>query len=252
MSGLTAGAALPPRLALPPGLRVYAIGDIHGRFDLLSAVAEEIRRDIERARPVQSLEIFLGDYVDRGPQSCEVIEWLTSTPPIADRRICLTGNHEDMLLRALDDPGAMAHWLSNGGGETLLSYRATGSLGARGAMPELQQAFREALPERHLAFLASLDLSFAVDPYLFVHAGIRPGRSLSQQDPEDLIWIREPFLRSDDDFGFVVVHGHTPVPSPEVRANRISIDTGAVFTGRLTALVLEGTERRFIEAVASP
>jgi serine/threonine protein phosphatase 1 len=175
---------------------------------------------------------------------------MITAPPIPDERICLLGNHEEILLNALDDTKAMANWLYNGGGETLLSYGVTARLlGGEAGVIELQRGFRTALPASHLEFLASLPRSVAIAPYLFVHAGIRPGRPVEEQDPVDLVWIREPFLHSDADFGCIVVHGHTPAMHPEVRRNRINIDTGAVFTGCLTCLVLEGTERRFLQAV---
>jgi serine/threonine protein phosphatase 1 len=237
---------LPP---LSPGVRIYAVGDIHGRFDLLQEMASEIRRDLrDEPRPERVVEIFLGDYVDRGPQSRAVIEWMMEAPPLTDERICLLGNHEDILLGALDDTDAMANWLYNGGGETLLSYGVTvRGFGGKSALVELQQGFRAALPGSHLEFLASLRRKVAVAPYLFVHAGIRPGLPIEKQDPEDLIWIREPFLHSAEDFGCIVVHGHTPAMHPEVRSNRINIDTGAVFTGRLTCLVLEGATKRFLQ-----
>jgi serine/threonine protein phosphatase 1 len=238
--------------ALPDGLRIYAIGDIHGRLDLLQELASEIRRDLKQNPPGRSLEIFLGDYVDRGPQSRGVVEWMAEAPLVADERLCLLGNHEDMLLRSLDDISVMRTWLFNGGGETLLSYgvKARG-LGGQAGLVDLQQGFRASLPGAHLEFLAGLPRSIALAPYFFVHAGIRPKLPLDEQDPEDLIWIREPFLHSNEEFGCIVVHGHTPVMSPEVRTNRINIDTGAVFTGCLTCVVLEGTEQRFLQAVTT-
>ncbi|MGH8515691.1 MAG: hypothetical protein ACREV8_17465, partial [Gammaproteobacteria bacterium] len=139
------------------------------------------------------------------------------------------------------------NWLYNGAPETLVSYHVeTRGIGGSG-IADLQQGFRAALPSDHLEFFAGLPRMVSVEPYVFVHAGIRPGRPLDEQDPEDLVWIREPFLHSDADFGFIVVHGHTPAGRPEVRQNRINIDTGAVFTGCLTCLVLEGTTRRFLQ-----
>lgn len=253
MSAISSNVAEPgntrdPHLAFAPGLRIYAIGDIHGRFDLLERLTSKIRRDLDESRAARTIEIFLGDYVDRGPQSREVIEWLIETPPLADERICLLGNHEDMLHQALDNTSVMSNWLFNGGGETLLSYGVkTHGFGGESALIDLQQGFRAALPSAHLEFLASLRRMVAIGPYLFVHAGIRPGRALEDQDPDDLVWIREPFLHSDADFGRIVVHGHTPVDRPDVRKNRINIDTGAVFTGCLTCLVLKGKERRFLQ-----
>jgi serine/threonine protein phosphatase 1 len=243
--------ASPAALPLPAGLRIYAIGDIHGRFDLLRELVAEIRNDLKQGRPDRVIEIFLGDYVDRGPQSREIIEWLIETPPITGERICLLGNHEDILLHALDDTSAMANWLYNGGGETLLSYGVkVRGFGGESSLIELQQGFRAALPGSHLEFLAGLRRVVDFAPYLFVHAGIRPGRAIEDQDLEDLVWIREPFLHSDADFGSIVVHGHTPAMHPEVRKNRINIDTGAVFSGCLTCAVLEDTKLRFLQVSA--
>jgi serine/threonine protein phosphatase 1 len=233
---------------LPGGLRVYAIGDIHGRFDLLERLAAEIARDLEHAPPDRAVEIYLGDYIDRGPQSREVIAWLTGSPPLGQERICLMGNHEALLLNALANPAGMSNWLFNGGADTVASYVAD-PRAAIGASPgeRLRSAFLAAFPESHRDFLARLPRKAALGGYLFVHAGIRPGVPIAAQDPEDLVWIRQPFLSSNADFGPVIVHGHTPVRTPEVRPNRINIDTGAVFRGRLTCLVLEADTRRFLQ-----
>jgi serine/threonine protein phosphatase 1 len=235
---------------LRPGLRVYAVGDIHGRFDLLEALYSKIRDDLAESRPARSIEIFIGDYVDRGPQSREVIEFLSASSPACDERICLSGNHEDLLLAALADPAAIDTWLFNGGVETILSYCGP-SRGALESMTLLEAriAFAAALPENHLRFFTELRRMETLDGYVFVHAGVNPARPLENQNPEDLLWIRKPFLSSDADFGRIVVHGHTPANSPEVRRNRINIDTGAFYTGRLTCLVLEGDSRRFLSAV---
>jgi serine/threonine protein phosphatase 1 len=236
--------------ALPDGLRIYAIGDIHGRFDLLRALYARIAAEIADSPPRESIEIYLGDYIDRGPQSAEVIEWLVSEQPACDRRICLMGNHEDMLIGALDSVSGMPVWLANGAWETLMSYDVIPPMQARGKpVADAHRAFLAALPRSHRAFVESLRMAFECGPYLFVHAGIRPGVSLEEQDVHDVLWIREEFLFSDADFGRIVVHGHTPAEEPEVRPNRINIDTGAVFTGRLTCLVLEGESRRFLHAV---
>ncbi len=233
---------------LPEGLRIYAVGDIHGRFDLLEALTAMIGRDLDMSRPKRAIEVYLGDYVDRGPRSREVIEWLIKTPPLGDERICLMGNHEDLLLQAIESPAAMGNWLFNGGAETIASYlRAKGGLRDFSGPDDLRDAFLKALPESHRAFLSSLPRSAAFGGYLLVHAGVRPDRPLCDQDAEDLIWMREPFLSSDADFGAIVVHGHTPVPRPKIKENRIDIDTGAVFSGRLTCLVLEDATRRFMQ-----
>jgi serine/threonine protein phosphatase 1 len=197
----------------------------------------------------RAVEVYLGDYVDRGPETRDVVEWLISVPPLGRERVALMGNHEDMLLRALADPGAMSNWLFNGGSATVAAYiRRLRPRPDFSTAEEVRAAFAAALPETHRAFFASLPRTAAFGGYLFVHAGIRPGVPLEAQDPEDLIWIRDEFHRSDADFGRIVVHGHTPVAAPDVRRNRINIDTGAVFSGRLTCLALEGNSRRFLTA----
>jgi diadenosine tetraphosphatase ApaH/serine/threonine PP2A family protein phosphatase len=237
---------------LPEGLRIYAVGDIHGRFDLLQALAAQIERDCKKAPVARAIEVYLGDYVDRGPDTRDVVEWLIETPPLGDKRICLMGNHEDLLLRALGDGSAMPNWLFNGGGQTIASYLRDGVRRADlETAGDFRAAFLDALPAKHRAFFASLPRTAVFGGYLFVHAGIQPGRALEDQDPEDLIWIREAFLDSEEDFGRIVVHGHTPVSAPDVRSNRINIDTGAVFSGRLTCVALEGKTRRFLQAVST-
>jgi serine/threonine protein phosphatase 1 len=173
---------------------------------------------------------------------------MISAKPVSSRRICLMGNHEDMLVEALANPGAMQHWLLNGGVETLLSYRPMPRHILSGmTLIRAHADFSAAVPEHHRSFLAELPRLAEFGDYVFVHAGLRPGRTAAQQNPEDLAWIREPFLSSTYDFGKLVVHGHTPAEAPEIRPNRINIDTGAVFGGRLTCLVLEGATRRFLQ-----
>lgn len=233
---------------LPDGLRVYAVGDIHGRFDLLQELAAKIAHDIAAAPVERTVEVYVGDYVDRGPDTRAVVEWLIATPPLGSERICLMGNHEDLLLRALADPSAMSNWLLNGGGETIASYLAGRNSPDFLTSDSLRAAFAAALPASHRAFFASLPRTAILGGYLFVHAGLRPGILLQEQDADDLIWIREAFLESDADFGKIVVHGHTPVEAPDMRRNRINIDTGAVFSGRLTCVALEGKTRRFLQA----
>jgi len=234
--------------ALPDGLAVYAIGDLHGRLDLLREMEALIRADLARSRPKKSVEIFLGDYIDRGPRSREVVERLIGTAPLADKRICLMGNHEDMLLGVLAEPDGFVNWLHNGGDATLASYGLNvRPFAAKTELARIRTLLLERLAPNHRAFFEGLPRWVEFGPYLFVHAGIRPGRAIAEQDPEDLVWIREPFLLSDEDFGRIVVHGHTPVDRPEVRRNRINIDTGAFFTGRLTCLVLEQSTRRFLQ-----
>ena len=237
------------RPELPPGLRIYAVGDIHGRFDLLEKLGEHIRQDLADNPVDRSLEIYLGDYVDRGPDTRSVLDYLIAAPGYCDQRICLKGNHEDILLRFLREPEVLDHWRDLGGLETLFSYgvqppRSTGPEAAS----QCRDAFERALPENHLTFLQSLPLHFGVGSYLFVHAGLRPGRPLDEQDERDLLWIRGPFLDSRKDHGHIVVHGHTPQEDYEVLPNRINIDTWAYLSGRLTCAVVEGESQRFIEA----
>jgi serine/threonine protein phosphatase 1 len=231
---------------VPDGTRVYAVGDVHGRADLLTALFARVDADLKAHPIAKSIQIFLGDYIDRGPQSREVLDLL-----IARRRrhlmLCLKGNHETYPCRFLDDPTVLPEWKRLGGVDTLLSYGVTTPAGDD---PQTQQdvatAFREALPDSHLRFIQSFALSFICGDFFFAHAGVRPGIPLRQQREHDLLWIRDEFLLHQGDFGKIVVHGHTPVREPEVRSNRINIDTGACATGRLTCLVLDGDRISFI------
>jgi serine/threonine protein phosphatase 1 len=232
---------------LPDGLRVYAVGDVHGRRDLLERTLRAIDADVRRDRPQDSVEIFLGDLIDRGPDSRGVIDVLSRSPPAAAHRVCLCGNHEERFLAFLDNPAEIQGWREFGGFDTLYSYGVAPPLG--GSLDEAADtrlALLDALPEGHRRFLQLLPDQVEYGSYLFVHAGIDPARPLDAQRPVDLRWIREPFLSSRKDFGRIVVHGHTPVEEPEVLANRINIDTGAYVTGRLTCLVLERGSHRFL------
>jgi serine/threonine protein phosphatase 1 len=241
-------AASPRSATVPEGRRVYAIGDIHGRRDLLTKLHRAIAADAQDAASLEKICIYIGDYVDRGDESRGVIDLLMSAPLPGFRTVHLLGNHEDIMLRFLEDPAVAPRWIVNGGDATLYSY----GVDWRGHtqaddLEALRLAFRSAVPAIHLKFLRTLPLSHIEGDYLFVHAGIRPGRDLALQDPADLIWIREEFLSSTTDHGRVVVHGHSISPQPEVRDNRIGIDTGAFATGKLTCLVLEGATRRFLQ-----
>lgn len=219
---------------LPPGQRVYAVGDVHGCLDRLVAMHELIAEDIA-ARPIaETTLVHLGDLVDRGPETAQVVEWLLAGPPVPVRRfVNLMGNHEQMMLSAVArlDEGSAALWMQNGGAQSLESWGIPST-----AAPD-EWAFRIPIP--HLLFLRDLALSCRIGDYLFAHAGIRPGVPLDQQRRQDLLWIREPFLSSTQDHGAVVVHGHTPKREPEVKPNRIGIDTGAVIGGALTCVILE-------------
>ena len=218
---------------LPAGLRVYAVGDVHGRDDLLAALHARIAADWAAAPAPTAAIVYLGDYVDRGPDSAAVLERIAGPPPVEGAEtVALKGNHEAMMLDALA-PGApqqaMTLWLWNGGQATLRNYP-------------------EGVPERHMALLRGLRLTWEAGDYLFVHAGIDPALGLEEQPEMTLLWIREPFLSWTGPLPRVVVHGHTPSMAPEIRANRIGIDTGAVGGGPLTCLVLEEDGLRFLSA----
>jgi serine/threonine protein phosphatase 1 len=237
----------------PADTRIYAIGDIHGCDGLLAKLLDLIQADAAAAPEQRRLLVYLGDYVDRGPDSAAVIERLRRGPPAGFEAVFLMGNHEALMLDFLADPAAGGIWLRNGGRETAASYGVSSTNIHRGGAAELgklgtmRQVPGANLPAPHRTFLDTLVPMHREGDYLFVHAGIQPGLPLTEQRLEDLLWIREPFLSSPDDHGAVVVHGHTPVEAVEFRANRINVDTGAVWTDRLTALVLHGDERRLIQ-----
>jgi serine/threonine protein phosphatase 1 len=238
--------SVPTTRRVPDGTRVYCIGDIHGRDDLLRGVAERVGTDMQTRSFDHAVTVFLGDYIDRGPGSNRVIEqlanceWPTSI-------IALAGNHEDFLLSFLDDAGFLAFWRSQGGLETLHSYEINVRPAMAGRdLEEVQAAFTARFPKHHREFLEALKVSTVIGDYFFCHAGVRPGAALDHQHREDLLNIREPFLSSEAEHGKLVVHGHTPAIDPEVRPNRIGIDTGAYATGRLTCLVLEKDQQRFL------
>lgn len=232
---------VPAPATLPPGRRVYAIGDIHGCLDRLATIHEQIAEDLATRPAEESILVHLGDYVDRGIDSAQVIDWLSAGAPVPVTRIVnLMGNHEDMMLNAL--PGtnkeAASTWLSNGGAESLLSWQISRKT------PAAEWTSR--VPAEHQAFLRGLEISFRSGDYLFVHAGVQPGVPLDKQEKQDMLWIREPFLSSKLAHGAVIVHGHTPRHDPVVRPNRVGIDTGAVMGGVLTCVVLEENKLGFI------
>ena len=226
--------------------RIYAIGDIHGCRDLLDRMIEAIRGDLA-AHPVDhALTVTLGDYVDRGPDSRGVVERLAGNP-FPTEYVALKGNHEEMLAAFLRDPSAGGDWSRNGGLETLHSYGIDVGPMMRGrACGAVAALFEKALPPAHRAFFASLRVCLSLGRYFFCHAGVRPGVAFAQQREHDLLWIRDPFLRDRTGFGKIVVHGHTPSLLPEIRPNRINVDTGAFITGRLTCAVLEAEQPRFL------
>lgn len=250
----TSAPPFPARV--PDASRIYAVGDIHGRLDLLERLLERMAEDCARRQPDHTAPsriviIFLGDYVDRGPHSRQVVERLMhgapQNGPLAGAEwVCLKGNHEEYLLRFADDCDVGAAWCRNGGFETLRSYAGELPEGLAGDMGALQLLLSRTLPPGHLRFLSRLPLMHREGDYVFAHAGIRPGVALEDQEASDLMWIRDDFLYDTTPTPFVVVHGHTPSPTPDIRPHRIGIDTGAYYSGALTALVLEGTDRRFL------
>lgn len=242
---LRSSPAIPQPLAAGPR-RIYVIGDIHGRRDLLDRMIDEIRGDLASHPAAHALTVTLGDYVDRGPDSRDVIDRLAGKP-FPTEFIALKGNHEQMLAEFLRNPSIGEVWARNGGLETLHSYGIdVGPLMRGRGYGSAAAAFGKALPDAHRAFFASLPLSLSVGRYFFCHAGVRPGVPLTRQREHDLLWIRDEFLHARTDFGKIVVHGHTPTPSPEIRPNRINVDTGAFITGRLTCAVLGTDQPRFL------
>ena len=226
--------------------RLYVIGDIHGRSDLLERMIAEISRDLKANPKGDCLTVTLGDYFDRGPDSRGVLDRLVTNPFPTDY-IALKGNHEALFEMFLRDPLMADRWRHLGGLETLHSYGVpVASLMVGKNYHPVAEALRAAVPQSHFDFLTSLKTSLSTGRYFLCHAGVRPGVALERQSVDDLLWIREQFLASKADFGKIVVHGHTPSENPEVLPNRINIDTGAYVTGRLTCVVLEMEQVRFL------
>ena len=239
-----------PEARAPEGVRLYAIGDVHGCRDEFAALLALIDRDLARRAPRDWRLILLGDYVDRGPDSRGVLERVSRLIE-EPRVVALRGNHDQYLLDFLDDPRAPSFdaWLFNGGDCTLASYGVelgeTPLTGPTGRV-DIWRALFDAMPAAERRLPERLALHARFGDYIFVHGGMRPGLPLERQAPRDLLWIRDEFLESQADFGGVVVHGHTVTPEVAVHWNRIGIDTGAVFGGRLTCLVMEGAERALL------
>jgi serine/threonine protein phosphatase 1 len=237
------GGAAP---ALPPGQRVYAIGDIHGRRDLFEALIAAIDADDAASAMAETTVILLGDLIDRGADSAGVLAAARAWQQRRRVRI-LAGNHEEMFLECFTNGDLMRHFLRFGGRETVLSYPVDRAAFASADGCEAQALMQAAVPESDLEFIRGFEDRIVIGDYLFVHAGIRPGVPLERQNLRDLRWIRGAFTDSRDDHGVLVVHGHTIFQTPDIRANRIGIDTGAYYSGKLTALRLEGAERSFME-----
>lgn len=238
-----------PLPAIPAGERIYAIGDIHGRADLFSGMIEAVERDDEIRGPADTTVILLGDLIDRGPHRAKVVAQARDWSRKRKLRF-LSGNHEEMFLQSFFKTGTLRNFMKYGGFETIISYGIDEKELAAASLDESQQMMIDRIPWEDREFLRGFELMIAVGDYLFVHAGIRPKRSLDEQDAHDCRWIREPFLSFSGNLGFTVVHGHTVTDEPVIRHNRIGIDTGAFKSGRLTALRLEETERALIEVQA--
>lgn len=236
-----------PRAAA--GERLYVFGDVHGRWDLLTRLFAAVERDLENSPTAQrAIVVGLGDYVDRGPDTKKVIETLIERSAMPTPIVSLRGNHEEVLLQFLDDPVRHGErWLAVGGSATLRSYDVPTQATGKRDLPGLRQGLIERLPPAHLMFLQGLPIIHLSGDYLFVHAGVRLGRSLAGQDAADLLWIRNGFSDRDLPFEKMVVHGHTPIQAPFLGLHRINLDTGAYFSGRLTCLVLEDDTRRLLQ-----
>lgn len=244
-----ASAAREPWPPFPEGQRVYAIGDVHGRADLLGALLKKIARDEAIRPPADTTIIFLGDLIDRGPDSARVLDMVLRLSGERNVRT-IAGNHEEMLLASLESDQILRRFLEHGGKETIISYLGDVQEYNRLSIADLRARLDRILPPAHLAFLRGLEDFVSIGPYVFVHAGIRPGVELDAQNPRDLRWIRDDFLSCTDDLGVIVVHGHTINEKVDLQNNRVGIDTGAYLHGTLTALAIEGRSQWFLQAMA--
>lgn len=238
----------PQKPAVPEGLRVYAIGDVHGRADLLGQLLTAIEQDDSSRPPATRVTVFLGDLIDRGPGSRAVVETVRRLSEDRQHVHLMRGNHEEMLLQTLEGDAAVARqFMRNGGRETLMSYGFSGEELDAGSFGDLAMLLADRFPASHRQFLDSAADSLVMGDYLFVHAGIRPEKPLAEQSAKDMRWIRGEFLDFEGELEKVVVHGHSIAMEVQEHPHRIGIDTGAFATGILTALVLEGEGRRFLQ-----
>lgn len=241
----------PPKLpAVPAGTRYYAIGDIHGRLDLYEALIAEIEREIAAEPALEHRIVLLGDLVDRGPDSAGVIERTRLWQQQRNVRV-LAGNHEEMFLTAFEKPEALRHFVKHGGRETIMSYGLSKKSFATLELEDLFEQLPKLVPQWVRDYVAGFEAMIIAGDYAFVHAGIDPQRPLAEQKRSDLMWIRDRFLNHDGPLEKVVVHGHTIFERVMDCGNRIGIDTGAFRSGVLTALVLEGDQRRILQACIS-
>ena len=233
--------------SIPPGYLAYAVGDVHGRIDLLDELLGRIEVNRQSRGRAKAVIIFLGDLIDRGPASAQVIERLRTYAPPQARLVFIIGNHEEVLIRLLrGESQYLQDWLRFGGAECAKSYGIK-LASLKGNAERAVQILRDKIPVEHQDFLQNFVDTFRIGKYLFVHAGIRPGVKLAEQNQTDLRWIRDPFLKNEGDYGFLVVHGHTIGDEVQIRDNRIGLDTGAYYSGVLTAMGLEGRDRWFLQ-----
>ncbi|MES2441422.1 MAG: metallophosphoesterase family protein [Pseudomonadota bacterium] len=238
-----------PDAAIPAGQRLYAIGDIHGRDDLLAELLGRIDADNAGRAPSETSLIFLGDLIDRGPDSAQVVDRLIRLKAEHPRTRFLLGNHEEVFLQALRDGGigALRYSLRIGGDATVMSYGLTDQEYKRTSFEELFRIVRERVPPAHLEFMEGFEDMIVIGDYAFVHAGVEPGTPLAQQKISDLRWIRNDFLDFRGTLEKIVVHGHSIADEVEVRPHRIGLDTGAYASGVLTAMGFEGGERWLVQ-----
>jgi serine/threonine protein phosphatase 1 len=230
------------------GYRAYVVGDVHGRFDLLEELLAKIHAELQHRPASKTLLVFVGDLIDRGPGSAQVIERLRNYSRPGIRPVFILGNHEEVVLRILGGEAELiTKWRWFGGSECLRSYGVDPEVLGHLSDTDALTFVRNAIPKEHVEFLESFVDSCRFGDFLFVHAGIRPGTELDQQQQSDLRWIREPFLLDESDHGLIVVHGHTISRQVDERSNRIGIDTGAYRTGVLTALGIEGSDRWLLD-----
>lgn len=247
-AGLFASSTRRGHPSVPSGHRIYAIGDVHGRDDLLLELLGKIESDIAARPAARNAMVFLGDLIDRGPASAEVVERMRRYRPNRCRTIFLMGNHEEVLLRILAGEHALIEdWLQFGGAECMRSYGIEPSQLKRVSTEQAAAMIRDSIPKAHVEFLEGFADTFRAGDFLFVHAGIRPGVPLDQQAQQDLRWIRRPFLDDRSETGTIVVHGHTINEAIDEQPNRIGIDTGAYYSGVLTAIGIQNAERWFLQ-----
>jgi serine/threonine protein phosphatase 1 len=245
-------AAPSPIGSVPDGQRFYAIGDIHGRLDLLEELLSAVDADNSVRGALDAQVIFLGDLIDRGPFSAQVVEFALQCERRQPSWRFLLGNHEEVFLKALSgDLKALAFFTRIGGRETILSYGISEAEYRDSDYPELLALLLDRVPAEHIAFLERFEDLIVAGDYAFVHAGVRPNQSLSNQRTSDLRWIRAEFLEHRGEFEKIIVHGHTIAEDVEILPHRIGLDTGAYASGKLTAMGFEGAERWILQTSAS-